>query len=202
MQEQTRELILSAWRENRLAALHVDAQWIFSDNVFPVIGTLAEGLRERNVANIWAAWPDYERRIPTGITNVEDYHQTNQDEDYYLSRHVGALDGETMMVKNTQSCFGTLDPHLETYLDARNIDTLIVTGVGGRACVEKTLRQGILMDKYNLVAATDAINKTGDDYLSHIQGITGKNPAAFERRYHQSTTPQILNALRPDASGP
>lgn len=197
MDDETRKLLLSAWHEDRLAALHIDAQWIFSDDVFHAIGNLAQGLRPLNVSNIWVAWPDYERRVDTGMTTVTDYHRTDQDTDYYLSRHVGAEGHETLLVKNTQSCFGTAVPHLENYLDSKNTDTLVVTGVGGRnACADKTIRQAILTDKYNIVAVTDCINHTGDDYRDHMRDITQKNPDAFERRYHEATSAEILNVLR------
>jgi nicotinamidase-related amidase len=195
MDDKTRKLLVSAWQENRLAALHVDAQWIFNDKVFEVIGTMAQGFRERSIENIWAAWPDYERRIPTGISTVGDYHRTDQGIDYYLSNHVDAKASETVLVKNAQSCFGMMAPHLDDYLDNKKIDTLIVTGVGGLACVEKTLRQGILMDKYNFVASLDAINKTDNNYGEHIKSVTQKNPVAYARRYHEATSSEILGAL-------
>ena len=69
----THDVLLSAWRENRLAAIHIDLQTGFkvNDHVLDGVAKLTKALKPLNIDNIWVAYGRHYTDAPNITTNVK-----------------------------------------------------------------------------------------------------------------------------------
>jgi nicotinamidase-related amidase len=155
----THETLLSAWRENRLLAVHIDLQGCFypDDKVCAAIKNLSNSLRSLKVENAWVAYADESMRFKNGRTTVK-YIEETKTLDRSILPKVGAQENEAVLLKHTNSALIAETTPLQKYLDENDKDTLLITGVNYDCCVGETIQDAILSGKYNIIAVADCIN--------------------------------------------
>lgn len=200
MKPETRDLLISAHRENRLAGLHIDMQENYvGGRDLPVSGAVrmfSEVLRAIHVNNIWIAFAHGHaiKRIPDGITTVENYNATALPGDV-ISREAGARLGETVIVKSNIDALGKDSSYLDPYLQKEKIDTILVTGFTGICCVGRTIGTAIRMDRYNVIAVQDCIDQAdGWPYDRYVRNEVG-DKSAFQKRFHMASSMPIFREL-------
>lgn len=205
MEPKTHDLLIAAWREKRLAAVHIDLQKMYAKGntrTFLAVGNFAAMLRQWNIPNIWVTFPQLKvkRRINPGITTVQHFQKDVHDPDHHIgsaiSARVRAHDNEIVVVKNWGSAFHTSATHLHDTLEERKVDTVIVDGVHASACVARTLDDGTKSNKYDFIVVEDCINiLKGTNYKEFLGKSRLKDPSAFQRRFHKAATKDIFKAL-------
>lgn len=212
----THDVLLSAWRENRLAAVHIDMQYGFDIDgwVVQAVGKLSRAMRSLSVSNIWVAYSDATREKPLVITDVKGIGCAGLPRGRIRSG-MGTVHDDAAVTKYHDSAFFAPDWPLHQVLQARGKDTILVSGVNDYYCVGETIQDGILSDKYNIIAVGDCINLTEQNtngYQNYARWIaqetvnrdgymkTYKLPvkqiqAQYRSRFHIATAPLILDAL-------
>lgn len=205
MDQRTHDLIVSALEEDRLAAVHIDLEKMYGDcneRTFRAVGGFSQGLRDRNIPNIWVTFPclNAAERIAPGISTVGEFNRMANDPVHNprsaLCATVGARDHETVVIKDWGSALHTEKAALHECLQTLKKDTILIDGVAGHACVARTIDDGTLMDRYNFIAVPDCINLLdGTDYETFMKQRGLKNPSAFSRRFYTATSGAILKAI-------
>ncbi len=73
----------------------------------------------------------------------------------------GAAADETVIEKQEESGFYARNATLHTHLEDTGKDTLLITGIYADLCVRKTIRDGILSGRYNILGLMDCIDHYG-----------------------------------------
>lgn len=187
MNEQTRDLLISAYRRKSLAAVHIDLQnlYLYNNNdTFKSVAELAGSMRQWDIPNAWVTFPidlrghlapdaNY-KMIPPGITTVGDFNKTALAGDHDWRSTIpdlaGALPHEDVIVKDWGSAFHPKKPsYLHTYLQENKIDTVVFSGVDVEACLGRTLNDGTALERYDFVVAEDCINnRYGIPYKAYL----------------------------------
>lgn len=208
----THDVLISAWRENRLAAIHIDIQPDFeiSPMLCRSINRLADSLRDLSVANIWVAYGDEPDQ--NKVTTVGDVEAAKFDSGAIMP-FAGAQDEEIAIVKTQASAFHFPTWPLHTHLQENNKDTILVTGVHHDCCVGHTIEDGILSNLYNIVAVYDCIDlpegsgpeiyarKFPNNCANRAEALRIYNVSRqqiaeqYQDRFHLATAPLILEAL-------
>lgn len=206
MNSYTQKLLLSAWRENRLAVVHIDLQNMYiegNEMVFRSVGDFAGQLRKHGLSNTWVTYPKIDddlASIPMGLTTVGEFNR----QAYYLghgnespiSPLVQAHPFEKTIVKHWGSAFYEgRDSELYQHLDRKDADTVLIDGVAAYACISSTLYDGAILDRFNFIVVEDCINiPEGDDYKSALL-CNAADPDSLERRFHSATSHSVLETL-------
>lgn len=208
----TRDLLLSAWRENRLAAVHIDLQNLYvegNEAVFHSVGNFADRLRGHGIPNTWVAFPriaeDNSCHVSEGITTVQDFNRMALHPDLgfesLISPLVQAHSFEDTIVKHWGSGFekGT-DSALYQHLDAKGADTVLIAGVAAYACIARTLHDGANLDRFDFIVVEDCINipagtRYKDAILNNALSYGDVNMDALQRRFHSACSASVLEAL-------
>lgn len=212
MKRDTRDLLVSAWRENRLAAVHIDLQNLYvegNEAVFHSVGNFAGRLRSHGVPNTWVAFPkiaeDNSCHVPEGITTVQDFNRMAEHPDLgfesLISPLVQAHSFEQTVVKHWGSGFnkGT-ESALYRHLDSKGVDTVLIAGVAAYACIARTLHDGANLDRFDFIVVEDCINipqgiPYKDSILSGAPLFGNVNMEALQRRFHSACSISVLEAL-------
>jgi nicotinamidase-related amidase len=205
MDEKTKELLLSAWHENRLAAIHIDLEKMYApgnEHTFRAVGDFAGGLRANDVQNIWITFPylKAQERIRPGVMTVAEFNAMANDPLHdvrsAMSETVRAQDSEAVVVKDWGSSFHQSSTVLHDYLRELKRDVILIDGVAGHECVAKTLDDGTGLDAYTFIAVQDCINLLPDqDYEAYMRWRGVKNPALFAQRFATASSDMILKTL-------
>lgn len=223
MDKNTKELLLSAWGENRLAAVHVDLQNLYIDGneaVFRSVGNFAAGLTTYGITNTWVTYPkiqdDNTSHVPEGLTTVQDFNRMAFHPDLGTESLISPLAQarlfEKTVVKHWGSAFNEgRESVLYQHLNRQGVDTVLIDGVSFDACMSGTLRDGTNLDQFDFLVVEDCINiPQGIDYKRSIltnPPLYGQiNMEALERRFHSACSTSVLEALkqstRQDAAEP
>lgn len=210
MEESLRKLISRAHRENRLAAVLVDLQSTFLDDytaaAFDGTRALASTMRQAGVPIIWVTYPFIHRTLKDQISTVWEYNAQKYGEGDVISGKVMAQPNETVIIKNQTNALDFQNTTaLEIHLDTLGADTIIAGGVLAHGCLGATIKNGLLMDRYNFIAAADSIDiDSKANYKNFITNIFSSNVRNSKleldlsipaRRFHVSDTPSIAQAL-------
>jgi nicotinamidase-related amidase len=206
MQQHTRQTIVSAQRENRLAALHIDLQEDYiGGRTLSVSGTVrnfAHFLRALDVPNIWMAFandPSILNKLPSKVATVDEFNHAASGTPCGLAAEVGALPEEKLIVKSTIDAFSPGASPIESHLKERTIDTLLVTGYTGTCCVARTMASAVRTNKFNVVAVQDCIDQaSGWSYENFIRNLVD-DPSIFQNRFHMASgfIPVLSELTRP-----
>jgi len=214
MKRQTQNLLISAWRENRLAAVHIDLQNMYADGnemVFRSVGLFARHLRAHSIANTWVAYPKIEDdsscHVPEGLTTVRDFNRFALHRDHgngsLLSPLVQANPLEKTVIKHWGSAFNDgEDSNLFQHLERGGKDTILIDGVSSYACVARTLLDGVSLDRFDFIVVEDCINlpETMDmEYRDSLINFA-RNPDALLRRFHNATAAGVIDTLETHAN--
>lgn len=212
MSPETKNLLLSAWRENRLAAVHIDLQegYLWNErggmdipllNLCRSVKNVAAILRPAGIPNIWAMAKDV--RWKDQLTTVRLFDREIYSRFGTLVSHVAAQNDEVVVAKTSNSAFDQPDTPLHGYLKEQNKDTLLIGGVNAQACVSATIKDAILSDLYNVIVLPDCINvpetMRTEEYIDFLREECG-NDTLFSRRFHSASSLEVidtLNALSP-----
>jgi nicotinamidase-related amidase len=176
MDPKNSELLNSARRENRLAALHVDLQLRYhrADNarVFNTVAAVASTMRQIDLPNIWLGFCEDDHTVPP-VSTAHVFNRNVHDRDR-LHDSAGARNGETAIPKTGMDAFDPDYSRLRMHLCERRIDTLLVDGLFASQCVARTARSAV-KSGYNVVLVTDAIADLGapvtkDTLIDHVCG--------------------------------
>lgn len=210
MDPKTRDLLLSAWYENRLAAIHIDLEKMYeprNEHTFRAVGDFAGGLRAHDVQNIWITFPylKAQERISPGLMTVEQFNAMANDPLHdvrsAMSETVDARGNEAVVVKDWGSSFHHSSTVLHDYLRELKKDVILIDGVAGHECVAKTLDDGTTLDAYTFIAVQDCINLLPDqDYEAYMRWRGVKNPAAFAQRFATASSEMVLKTLEAQKS--
>ena len=210
MDPKTRDLLLSAWYENRLAAIHIDLEKMYApdnERTFRAVGAFSGGLRAHDVQNIWITFPylKAKERIRPGVTTVEQFNAMANDPLHdirsAMSESVGAQDHEAVVVKDWGSAFHPSSSALHDYLRELKKDTILIDGVAGHACVANTLDDGTNLDTYTFIAVQDCINLLPDqDYEEFMRWRGVQNPSVFARRFYTASSDMVIKTLEAQKS--
>ncbi len=205
MTPETHTLLMTAYRENRLAALHIDLQCDFhiSSNFYEVVrqtANLADTLRTHKTENIWMAYPYQKSGAYQPSMTVKSFNKAAEDIKMWgdqIVKDVRAENHETLLVKNTPNAFGYGEKALVGHLKKHGLNTLIITGVQATCCVEDTLRSGLLSEHMNFVIAADCVNIPADidDYRDYILDGRRHLSGAMEQRLHLAGSAQIAEVI-------
>lgn len=204
MDERIKTLLLQAWKDERLAAVHIDLQGeYYKREVFAAVDHFSRELRTLKIPNTWVAWPDPESTVRPKVMSVAQYQKTNQSFEYLLDAHIGAQDNETLVTKVGKSALDPNLPLLDKHLMATGIETVILDGVTAKRCLLSTLKDGILTDKYNFIVAADATDMEDEaSFKDLVRQASWENLDSFDRRYHSATSGDIIGVLREHAPAP
>ncbi len=160
MDEKTKDIILSAWRENRLAAVHVDLIDFCLEKkttaAFEGVRANAAQMRVLNIPNIWVTFDSSGQDLDRSAMTVAEM---DNDPENRISSVVEAHGGETVVIKNELAAFKRdEDTALSLELDRLQADTILIDGVYSSGCISATITEGILRKRYNFVAITDGMN--------------------------------------------
>ncbi len=210
MNTQTRDILLTAWRENRLAGVHVDLQTGFLAGSIgfdvrrtPILGpikSLAAGLRQRDVLNLWVTLYRQDDAPPRNLC-VEAFnnHCAPISPLLCIDPRVAAEGSETVLTKRSCSALQRQSSALPGFLEETGIDTLLVTGVNAKACVGETLAHGVQSRTLTVIAVTDCINHhepSGEDYKKSVMKQFWVD-AALYRHFHIADHAAVLETLTP-----
>lgn len=103
------------------------------------------------------------------VVSYRDFlDKTRAMNDEYLSPIVGAHNEDTLIIKQRANALSTREvTSLEMYLDTIEADTILVGGVSAYACIYRTLKEGALKGRFNLIAVGDSI-----DSIDSVQSYT------------------------------
>jgi isochorismate hydrolase len=212
----TADQIRCAYQEKRLVAIHTDLQ-VKTYSKHPIIHRAYEQteilsfiMREANIPNIWIAMHREKLSMAESFKSVSEYKDyiefkneatNNRYESDHLSRLVGAHNDEIVIVKQRANALSFANPtNLEYLLDHMKKDTVLIGGVSAHCCVYRTLKEGAMAGKFNLIAVGDTIdsiecvesytNKINQDSQAALpQGHRIKRPVKF------TNITEIENAL-------
>ncbi len=214
----THETLLSAWRENRLAAVHIDMQRRFSptEALCEAVKKLSTSLRALDVENIWVAYAYRNMKMQNARADVG--HIAGECETgHNILDGIGADEKDPLIVKNHDSAFYLPSWPLHNHLQAKGKDTLLITGLHHDYCVGETIQDGILSNRYNIVAVGDCIDipdQTNAGYhyyarwMAHNcqkreqrRGVYNlpreQIDEQYQNRFHIATSALIIDALTP-----
>lgn len=214
----THKVLMDAWRENRLAAVHIDLQPRFapSPELCDAVRTLSRSLRSLNVENIWVAYASLYMEVRNGQTNVKDMKPEGWT-GHNIMDGVGAYKDDTVIIKAHDSAFYSPSWPLHTHLQAGDKDTLLITGLHHDYCVGDTIKDGILSNHYNIIAVGDCINipeQTNAGYHYYARWIAHgchkreeemrvynvprqQINQHYQNRFHIATSDLVIDALTP-----
>jgi nicotinamidase-related amidase len=200
MYADTRRIIVNAWKQNRLAAIHVDAQNGFLDGhtfeAFEGIARSAHYMRSIGVPNIWVAFSSEFHTLYGKPTTVAEFTQSDTYTCDKISLLANPYDHETVILKSGAGCFDYDENALNNHLKAQNIDTLIIDGVYSHGCVLQTIKGG-LMQEYNIVANMDGMDWVVSKHLrkhyytSSVNTFLPENSDHADRRFRLSSEMEI-----------
>jgi hypothetical protein len=126
MNTDVKKLLLAAWSENRLAAVHIDMQYLYhtgNEPTFRAVADFAQRLRDYAVPNAWVAFPQLDMKygITPRITTVADFNREALHPDHtpqsMIHAQVRAHPHEPVIVKDWGSAFeGGEQSHLHRFL--------------------------------------------------------------------------------------
>lgn len=215
MDPKTRDLLLSAWHDKRLAAVHIDLQDFYreyNEETFEAVGNFAAAMRPLSVPNIWVTYPrmlrleqitpdcTHSEMIPR-ITTVAEFNEMAMGPNHtpvsLISDIAGARPDETVTIKRRFSAFDPVAPsYLEQHLDDIGADTVLITGVSWRTCVKETLDDGVKLDKYNFIVVDDCINvPSGTTYKKYWLSHPTIDFTPLEHRFAPASAQSVVEAL-------
>jgi nicotinamidase-related amidase len=194
MDSNTRDVLSAAYRENRLAALHIDYQDRFYERN-PFLGGryMAAAMRKLDVPNIWVGIQKHPR---SRVTTVGEFNKSAGPHER-LHESVQAECGETAFIKSLSSAFGETPAPLANYLDTLNKDVLLVGGVYGEACVATTIRDAISQHNYTVIVVADAVDLLFPEKPELYENIltAGRDRSWLKDRYHIAFSGEIVQTL-------
>lgn len=203
MTPETKALLLSAWRENRLAAVHIDLQEKFltfrdiSQAAFQNTKPYAAALRAANIPNIWVAYPAWRNIVPYVKATVGRFndHMDRREKQDSISPMVVASRDECIIVKRKSQALDLYEVMpLGRHLMETQKDTLLVSGVTALGCVGATIKQGLLRGTYTIFAVGDCMDLEQNFNFTAL--VTGGEP---NPRFHMAISKDIVETLE---SGP
>ena len=205
-----RDHIFETLEARRTALIVVDVQGFFCDpetsggrntiDIVPAINTLADGVRAAGGTVVWIittfteetakSWstmfhefcsPPVRERLLTGLGSGGWGHALHPD--------LVVKPGDLTVEKDRFSAFIANASTLHADLQAREIDTIVVTGTETNVCCESTARDGMMMN-YKTIMVSDA-NAAHDD---NHHGSALSNVFGF---VDVMTTDEVLSRLVP-----
>lgn len=206
MDAHTRKLLHSAWRENRLAAVHIDAQNGFLDkhtmDAFDGICRSAQHMRTIGVPNIWVAFAGINHSQFGKVTTVAEFDRSETYPSDKIALCVNARKDESVVLKAATDGFSGSNDALDNHLRGMGVDTIIVDGVYSFACVFQTIKAGLLKDHYNIIANLDGMDwhvpaaERAKSYTSNMYYNLYPNTDAMAERFAVTTLNEMQSALR------
>lgn len=212
----TRDVLFSAWKENRLLAVHIDLQPCFSPDkeLCGAVHAFSSSLRSLNVENLWVGYAGNHMDMRNGRTTVKAL-ETEQNTGRNILPNVGAAPDDYAVLKDQNSAMYHPAWPLHRHMHITGKDTILITGVNYDCCVGETIQDAILSDKYNVIAVGDCINipvRTNSGFHCYARSIfndcAGRAgelgipplPRAqigdqYQRRFHLTTSSLIVSAL-------
>lgn len=175
MDDNTRKMILTAWREDRLAAVHIHLQKMCYEpataRAFENSALAADFFRAQAIENIWAVAPHHRDRkgMKEQTTSVSAFNGACKEDRNKLHVVVGADADETVVIRKSYSAFreGYLDkPTIEKHLKDSGKDTILLTGVYADQCFQYSMEMAFHYTPFNIVALTDCTNEPREGYIA------------------------------------
>lgn len=197
------DVLLKAFDESRVAALHVDLQSQYfcagSEPAFTAVNALAHEFREASVTNYWAAltgsW-----QVSAAVNFGERYLPSS------LKFHelVQPAAEEAVFEKAEQSLFGPMGMKAECLIKIENVDTLLIDGVIYDRCVADTAI-GAVEHGFSSIVIMDATDCRSHDPDSYRASMLKRLDPGLHGRLGVATQQQVRDAIaasRIKASGP
>lgn len=193
MNSKTRDLLISAHRENRLAAVHIDFQVdYYHSQTFRAAADFTAELRDLHVPNIWVGLI---QQNTSRITDVKGMNEECRFRKELMHSLLGALPDETAIIKTKVSAFDDDNAPLHEYLAQEQKNTLLIDGVTADSCVSETLIDAVESERYDIIAVTDVIDLRNVDLYHDRLLKRSNNHAAFARHFHMACAKDVISTL-------
>jgi ureidoacrylate peracid hydrolase len=150
-----------------------------NEAIMPNLNRISAATRQAQGTNIFvrftydADWRSYYGRFDAGHEAKMRAAFTRGAPQHELFSGLDVDDGDLVLDKTRFSSFTQGTCALDALLQARGIDTLIVTGCTSNCCCESTVRDGLQMN-YNMIFVHDACAAMSDsDHNSAVSNIFG-----------------------------
>ncbi len=211
MQGHIKKSLKKSSARGKTAAVFIDFQNQFFDaqdrDIFENAADFAQDLRGLGIEPVWVAYSSLNRPATKQCLSVHEFQATQYGPGESLSRLVKAAPNETVILKDRPQAFEevidrpdkVLFPSaLSIHLDTMGVDTLLVSGVMAKGCVAATLRNGVLSDKFTIVAVADCINiPAAEHYKDFYKGVAtlSEDPKLMRSQFAIARCDDILPYL-------